>query len=193
MMDGFWTPQGYTEVIEWAVAFAASLIALVTDLRARRIPNWLTGPLLLAGLVWAFVTGGLLGLGESLAACVALALPFVILFVFAGGGAGDAKLMGALGLWLGLRSGLYLLLAVVLAGALWGLGYALAKGRMEKVLRGSISVVCRTFPPATPYLAVWADEKVPSQDEMLPMPYAVPIFLGVCVAMIGVALWAPEF
>ena len=52
-----------------------------------------------------------------------------MLFVFAGGGAGDAKMMGALGAWLGLANGVVALVAVALSGAVIGLGYALIKGK----------------------------------------------------------------
>ena len=57
-----------------------------------------------------------------------LALPFVVLFVLASGGAGDAKMMGAIGTWLGVKGGAIALIAVLLAGAFCGMGYALDDG-----------------------------------------------------------------
>ena len=83
-------------VIQWGVIISASLVAASCDMRSRRIPNTLTFPLFLCGLVWALVHGGLSGLGEAFGACFILALPYILLFVFANGGAGDAKLMGAI-------------------------------------------------------------------------------------------------
>lgn len=98
--------------VPWAVVVAASLVAAMTDIASRRIPNILTGPLLLGGVVWAAWTAGPSGLADSISACVLLALPYVLLFLFAGGGAGDAKLMGAVGAWLGMVNGLIVLSCV---------------------------------------------------------------------------------
>ena len=84
-------------VIQWGIVIGASLIAAITDLHRRRIPNALTVPLLLFGLIKSTCLAGGSGLLESAGACFLLALPFVLLFIFAGGGAGDAKLMGAIG------------------------------------------------------------------------------------------------
>ena len=94
-----WDFVSYT--LPWGVVLLTSLAGAVTDLHARRVPNRLTFPVLLGGLLWATYEGGAAGLADAAGACVLLALPFVLLFVLANGGAGDAKLMGALGAWLG--------------------------------------------------------------------------------------------
>lgn len=78
-----------------------TLIALVTDLKARRIPNWLTVPMFFAGWIYQAAFFGGAGLLDALAG---FALGFGMLFalwLMAGGGAGDAKLMEALSVWLG--------------------------------------------------------------------------------------------
>lgn len=78
-----------------------TVIALVTDMKSRRIPNWLTVPMFFAGWIYQAVAFGGPGLLDGLAG---FALGFGMLFVLwliAGGGAGDAKLMGALSVWLG--------------------------------------------------------------------------------------------
>ena len=91
-----------TTVIQWGIVIGASLVAAVFDARRNRIPNVLTIPLLLLGVTSSIFFGGLSGLAQSVGACILLALPFVLLFIFANGGAGDAKLMGAIGAWIGL-------------------------------------------------------------------------------------------
>ena len=47
-------------------ACVCAAIAAGTDLQSRRIPNWLTGPGVLLGLVLHCVFGGLRGAGLSL-------------------------------------------------------------------------------------------------------------------------------
>ena len=109
-------------VIQWGVVIVASLVAALWDVRTRRIPNKLTGSLLVSGIAWHAWVGGLPGVGDSLLGCFVASLPFLVLFLYAGGGAGDAKMMGAVGAWLGLAQGVVALVAVVCAGAIVGLG-----------------------------------------------------------------------
>src|SRR5882672_11091351 len=121
-------------VLQWGVVLIAVIVGAMTDLAARRIPNWLTGPLLLSGVVSSTVIGHWAGLADSLAACVLLGVPYVILFIYGGGGAGDAKLMMGIGAWLGLINGLAALLAVSFCAIVLGLAYAAFHGRAREVL-----------------------------------------------------------
>jgi prepilin peptidase CpaA len=165
------------------------MVAAVYDLRTRRIPNRLTFSVLGLALIWAIWAGGLNGLLESIIACVILASPFVVLFVFAGGGAGDAKLMGALGAWLGIVDGLVTLVVVIVVGALWGLTLAVAKKQFRPVLsRVMVMIRTMTLLAVTRTGPTEASKYFPSEERMVPMTYAFPIFLGLCVAAIGVSL-----
>ena len=86
---------------QWFGAFALAGAACWFDVRTRRIPNWLTFPAAALGLVAATLAHGGHGTVSSAAGfLVGLAL-FFPLFVLKGLGAGDVKLMGALGAWLG--------------------------------------------------------------------------------------------
>lgn len=174
--------------IQWGVAIGASAIGALTDIRSQTIPNRLTAPVLVAGLAWATWVGGWQGTVESVAGMLIMAAPFVLLFAFAGGGAGDAKLMGALGAWLGIVNGLAALLAVVLAGAALGSVYALAKRRASSITSGVRSVL--TWAAAAVLTrSIKPPAKFPDEAEMLPLPYGTSILSGVCVAAIGVWLW----
>src|SRR5271154_2173993 len=103
----------------WALTLALTLYAGWMDLRTRRIPNWLTVPGLCVGVAvngalggWH---GGLLALqGAGLA--LGLLLPLVLMRAL---GAGDWKLMGAVGALLGPRPFLSVLVtALLVAGAM---------------------------------------------------------------------------
>ena len=78
-----------------------AVAACVTDIRSRRIPNLLTFGAALAAIVFHTFASGLDGLSAATFGWllgVAMFLPF---FALGGMGAGDVKLLAALGAWLG--------------------------------------------------------------------------------------------
>ena len=171
--------------IQWGIVIGVSLVAAVSDLRTRRIPNVLTFPVLISGLVWAGWMGGLSGIVNSIAACMWLALPFLLLFIFAGGGGGDAKLMGAIGAWLGVSEGTVVLLCVMTAGIILSLFKAAINRKLKAVLR-NVYISVYTF--IVYVLSRRTKELVVSQTgfivetDALTVPYGTAIFAGVCVA-----------
>jgi prepilin peptidase CpaA len=107
------------EVVISSGAVGLSAWAAWLDWRARRIPNWLTVPALFIGLVlsaafwrWPGLKSSLQGVGIGLG----VLLPFVLV---RGIGAGDWKLMGALGAYLGpYRLAVVLFGTVLITGAM---------------------------------------------------------------------------
>ena len=104
------------------------------DWRTRRIPNWLTVPALFAGIAfnsavwgWAGMKAALVGAGLGLG----LLLPFVLL---RGLGAGDWKLMGAMGAWLGTNNIILALLATVFVAGLMAVVQVLRSGNVKQTL-----------------------------------------------------------
>src|SRR4051812_37292377 len=77
-------------LIGWIVVIAACCYAVTIDVRVRRIPNALTFPLWGAGIAWWLITGGFAGLGEAFGGMAIAGLPFFVLWMIGGGGAGDA-------------------------------------------------------------------------------------------------------
>ena len=176
-------------VFQWGVVIGASLIAAGCDLRTRRITNSLTFPLLVTGLIWAVWIGGLSSLAEAVGACILLALPYVILFVFAHGGAGDAKLMGAIGAWLGLKQGVIVLCCVATAGIVLALAKAIVQKQAKTVLTSVFvsmytCVLSLTGSKTMRFTSNLTDR---DQSDGLDIPYGVAIFAGVCIG--GTIIW----
>lgn len=106
---------------QWVGAFALAAAACWFDVRTRRIPNWLTFPAAALGLIAATVAHSGPGTVASAAGLLVGIGIFFPLFVLKGRGAGDVKLMGALGAWLGTSIILGVAFYSALAGGVLGL------------------------------------------------------------------------
>ena len=161
---------------------ALALIAGWSDLRSRRIPNWLTVPALLLGLAVNVALNGLAGLKTSLlgaALGLVLLLPFVLLRAL---GAGDWKLAGALGSFVGPSLLVDLLLASVFVAGVMAFALVVYKGRVRQTAGniGHILVSLVTF--RLPGHAVTLDN-----PDALKVPYGVALAATVLIYGIGQA------
>jgi prepilin peptidase CpaA len=167
-----------------AILLGAELLALVaawTDLRSRRIPNWLTVPGLLVGVALNTALGGWVGLKTSLLGAglgLVLLLPFVLLRSL---GAGDWKLAGALGAFTGPGRLVDLLLLSIFVAGVMAVALVIYKGRIRQTLRniGHILISLVTF--RLPGTQVSLDN-----PESLKVPYGAA--LAFTVMLFGV-LW----
>jgi prepilin peptidase CpaA len=98
-----------------AVVLVAALVTAVTDLWKFKVYNILTIPLLISGLVYHSFDGGMAGFQESLLGASFGFGALLGFYVMGGMGAGDVKLMAAIGAWLGLPLTFYLFIASSLA------------------------------------------------------------------------------
>ena len=103
-------------IVQWIVAIIFTTICVVTDLRERRIPNVITLPMILIGILYMGIFNGWSGLGASILGMFLISFPYVIVFALGGMGGGDVKLMAAIGAWLGPAIGVWVLLMTVLSG-----------------------------------------------------------------------------
>jgi prepilin peptidase CpaA len=150
------------------------MIAGWTDLRSRRIPNWLTVPGLVIGIVSNTALNGWSGLKTSLlgaAVGLALLLPFVLLRSL---GAGDWKLAGALGAFTGPGLLIDVLLGSVFVAGVMAVALIIYKRRMRQTLRniGHILISLVTF--RLPGSRVTLDN-----PDSLKVPYGVALALSV--------------
>ena len=88
-------------MIRGLLFYSCLLVLAALDLRYRRVPNRVSMPFLLAGLVAAALVEGagavLSGLGGAAVGLLLLIVPFALRMV----GGGDVKALAAMGAWLG--------------------------------------------------------------------------------------------
>jgi prepilin peptidase CpaA len=127
--------------IAWWPSLAPTLavlaVATYTDLRSRRIPNWLVFPFLAVGLVVSGWIGGWAGLGRSLEGLALAGFLFGIFFVLGGMGAGDVKLCAAIGAWVGPKQILFALVLTGIVGGIMAVGWAIAGGFLGELFTGT--------------------------------------------------------
>jgi prepilin peptidase CpaA len=96
-------------------------VALATDIRFQKIPNLLTFPAMVTALCYHMATGGLEGFLFSGGGLVLGTAIFFIPFLLGGMGAGDAKLMGAVGAAIGTKGVLITAVLTCLFGGIYAL------------------------------------------------------------------------
>jgi prepilin peptidase CpaA len=117
-----------------AVVLVVAVVAVVSDLRSRRIPNWLTFGAAVFAVAYGTFTSGVSGLGASVAGWLAGAALFFPLFALGGMGAGDVKLLAALGAWLGPAESVWVAMFAAMAGGVLGLAVAIVRGYLRTAI-----------------------------------------------------------
>jgi prepilin peptidase CpaA len=149
-----------------------AVIAGVMDWKSRRIPNWLTVPSLVVGIAvntwlrgWRGTKESLLGAGLGLI----LLLPFVLLRSL---GAGDWKLVGALGAFVGPQRLITVLFVTVLAAGIMALVLVIWKRRFIETMRNIAHLLASLF-----------SFQFPGQELTLDNPQSIKVPFGVAVAV----------
>jgi prepilin peptidase CpaA len=156
----------------------------VTDVRERRIPNLITGPAVVAGLMLHTIYGGWRGLGDSTLAGLIAGGIFLIFFLAGGMGAGDVKLMTAVGCIAGLSPLPLVVIATALAGGLFALAVCILHGRLRETL---CNVAALLQHHGRKGLTPHHDLNL-SNARTLRLPFALPIAAG-CLLALCIATW----
>lgn len=160
-------------LIAWWPTVVVLAVATFTDLRSRRIPNWLVFPYLLVGIGVSFLPRGI-GIWHSLEGLGLGALLYGILFWMGGMGMGDVKLCAAIGAWIGPSQLVFALVVAGIAGGIMALAWAVGGGFLGELFSGTGDLLFGwkergMRPPA---------ELVLSNPKARKMPYAPAIAIG---------------
>jgi len=123
------------ELIILFVAVGICSVASVIDVRTRRIPNWLTYSAMLFGIGYHTLNNGVQGFlygAEGLFLGLAV---LIIIYLLGGTGAGDVKLMGAVGALLGPEGVITASVFTALIGGLYALALLLWRFHLNGTLK----------------------------------------------------------
>jgi prepilin peptidase CpaA len=168
------------QTIIWAFALDFTFVAGWLDWRSRRIPNWLTVPGFFAGIALNTSLGGWRG---GLAGLEGAGLALVLLFplvLMRGLGAGDWKLMGAVGAILAPYLFLRVLLATIFLSGLMAIVLMIRRKRVKSTLRNLAVLVHGFFSfglRASPEISL-------DNPSLLKLPFGVAAAFGTLICFV---------
>jgi prepilin peptidase CpaA len=130
------------------------------------------------------VAGGWAGLGSSAIAGLVAGAIFLIFYLAGGMGAGDVKLMTAVGCMVGTAPLHLVLLSTVIAGAVFAVAVGIYNGRMRETLRNVVELMSHhTEQGLKPH-----PELNLTNQSALRLPFALPIAAG-CLFTLATLVW----
>jgi len=169
----------------WILTLALTLSAALLDWRSRRIPNWLTMSGLFLGIVVHAVLSGWHGIRFALeGASLGLAVLFPLVLL-RGLGAGDWKLIGAVGAMLGPVLLLFVLLGSTFTAGFMAIVQVMRAGRVLRTFRnlwvlmkGFFSFGLRTHPQISL-----------NNPQLLKLPFGVAVAVATLLCYCAARWW----
>lgn len=165
-------------ITNWHVKLVAVILIVAAwiDGKELRVPNWITFPMVLAGLIFNASTGGWEGLQDALIGMVVGLATLLPLYAVGGMGAGDVKLMAGLGAWLGPVVAWNAFVVSVVVGAVMAIIMVLWRKSWTKHYTNFLMIAIEWMTVKNPReLAKTAAER---KSQMLLLPYGIPICIG---------------
>jgi len=168
----------------WPIKLVSAILILAAwiDGKELKVPNWITFPMVLTGLVYSAAVGGGLSAGLLGMCCGLLCL--LPLYAVGGMGAGDVKLMAGIGAWVGWEITFYSFCVSVIVGAVMAVIMVAWSGAWKKHYEQLLLILSEWTVIRNPYeLSKIAAERKPT---MFLLPYGIPI----CIGTIGYFMYA---
>ena len=168
----------------WPIKLVSAILILAAwiDGKELKVPNWITFPMVLSGLVYSATIGDGISAGLLGMCCGLLCL--LPLYSVGGMGAGDVKLMAGIGAWVGWEITFYSFCVSVIVGAVMAVIMVASRGAWKKHYEQFLMILSEWSVIKNPYeLSKIAAERKPT---MFLLPYGIPI----CIGTIGYFMYA---
>jgi prepilin peptidase CpaA len=121
-----------TESVSMITVLTILILSAIIDLRTQKIPNIITYSSMLAALCLHTANNGMSGLIFSLKGIAAGIALLIVPYMMSGMGAGDAKLMGVVGSFLGAKATFEAFLLIGVCGGVYSVALILIRREMFK-------------------------------------------------------------
>ncbi len=170
-----------TESLFMAGALTVAGVGCITDVMTRRIPNKVTYLGMMVAIAGRFALQGWHGLESAITGGLLAGGAFLIFFLLHAMGAGDVKLITAVGCFAGPGAAFEIVLASAIAGGIFAVIHSLWQGRLRAVLVNTGHLI--KF-HATVGAEVHPDLNL-SNPSAARMPYGVAIAAGVVYSVLA--------
>lgn len=167
--------------VYWAVSIFA-VIAAYIDGKQLRVPNKITFPMIIAGWMWSSISYGMAGEGwywglmwsiAGMSVGIATLLPT---YAIGGMGAGDVKMMAAIGAWVHCTVTFYAFCVSAIVGAILAVIMIVTAGEGRRHFNMFFSILNEISTVKDPEkLAQIATER---KTTMRLLPYGIPLAIG---------------
>ncbi len=158
--------------VEILAAIVILTIAAYIDWKEHRVPNWLTFGGLGFALAYHAAMSGYPGLGYALLGAGVGLATLIVMYALGGMGAGDVKLMAAVGAWVGATATLQAFVWIAVIGGIMGAYSMYRSGEFHQRL-ATVGAASKNL--ASLKTLNTGSDKAP--DRIL-LPYGVPIAFG---------------
>jgi prepilin peptidase CpaA len=166
------------EVSPGVIWFVSAMLiwAAVVDGLKLKVPNWMTYPMIAAGLGYWTGAAGSAGFLASLNGAMVGLLLLLPLYAIGGMGAGDVKLLAGVGAWVGWKITMWSFVVFVFVGAAMAVVMAVWSGDVIKhwVQMQAIAREILTIRNPSKLAEIAAERK----PRMKLLPYGIPIAVG---------------
>jgi prepilin peptidase CpaA len=154
------------------------------DLKHHRIPNWLTLPSIIVGLLLCYFDGGIEGLKSSAIGLTVGFTIFLIPFALGGMGGGDVKLMAAVGALIGWPLVVWAILLSCIVALFGAIAKAIWKGRFTRLLVNTGFIIKNTLIALALRRPVAEIKEVTRIQAAVYVPFGAAIAIGTIWAML---------
>jgi prepilin peptidase CpaA len=173
-------------LVTWAVLGPGVLLASWIDYRQRRVPNWLNLALIVSGFTAQGAFHGWSGLGAGFLGMLTGFGLLIVPWMMHGMGAGDVKLLSAIGVWLGAELTLYSFALGAVFGGIAAAVMILSSGRLRMACANLGVIWTKCTNPGTMFSEFGSARSFGPTSQLL--PYGVPLTAGTLVVLAAYTL-----